>query len=75
MAVTSSKTTASKADETPEPAKVDTKAESKTEADEVVVDRRACVVKADFHVGQATPGSKVCSYHAMHYAADGSKRA
>jgi hypothetical protein len=32
-----------------------------------------CVVDADFHVGRAVNG-KVCSYHAMHYAADGSRR-
>lgn len=33
-----------------------------------------CVVDADFHVGRAVPGTKVCSYHTMHYAADGSRR-
>jgi hypothetical protein len=33
-----------------------------------------CVVRADFHVGNAIPGTKVCSYHTMHYAADGSRR-
>lgn len=32
-----------------------------------------CVVKLPFHVGRAVNG-KVCSYHAMHYAADGSRR-
>lgn len=32
-----------------------------------------CVVTADFHVGRAVNG-RVCSYHAMHYAADGSRR-
>ena len=32
-----------------------------------------CVVESDFHVGRAVNGL-VCSYHAMHYAADGSPR-
>lgn len=32
-----------------------------------------CVVKSDFHVGRAVNG-KVCSYHAMHYKADGTPR-
>lgn len=32
-----------------------------------------CVVKSDFHVGRAVNG-KVCSYHAMHYDADGNRR-
>lgn len=32
-----------------------------------------CVVKEDFHVGRAVNG-KVCSYHAMHYRADGTAR-
>jgi hypothetical protein len=35
---------------------------------------RECVVEADFHVGLATPGSVVCSYHAMHYDANGNRR-
>lgn len=34
---------------------------------------RECVVKADFHVGLAVNG-RVCSYHAMHYLADGTRR-
>lgn len=33
-----------------------------------------CVVESDYHVGRAIPGTKVCSYHTMHYAADGSRR-
>lgn len=39
--------------------------------------RRKCSVNEGegFHMGAATPGSKVCSYHAMHYSADGSLRA
>lgn len=32
-----------------------------------------CVVESDFHVGRAVNG-KVCSYHAMHYAANGTRR-
>jgi hypothetical protein len=36
--------------------------------------RRPCVVKADFHIGVATSGSKVCSYHAMHYDTNGKPR-
>lgn len=35
---------------------------------------RDCVVDAGFHVGRAVPGTVVCSYHTMHYAADGSRR-
>jgi hypothetical protein len=33
-----------------------------------------CVVDEDFHVGRAVPGTRVCSYHTMHYYNDGSKR-
>lgn len=33
-----------------------------------------CAVDAAFHVGRAVPGTRVCSYHTMHYAADGSRR-
>ena len=32
-----------------------------------------CVVDELFHVGRAVNG-KVCSYHAMHYASDGTRR-
>lgn len=32
-----------------------------------------CVVRADFHVGRAVNGN-VCSYHAMHYDAQGNRR-
>lgn len=39
------------------------------------IDRRECVVDADMHVGRAVPGSKVCSYHTMHYDNDGNRRA
>ena len=37
-------------------------------------DPRACVVDDVRHVGLAVPGTVVCSYHTMHYAADGSRR-
>lgn len=40
--------------------------------------RHECVVSVEEagygHLGLATPGSKVCSRHAMHYKADGTKR-
>ena len=38
--------------------------------------RPACLVNGGegFHVGRATPGSVVCSYHAMHYNTDGTPR-
>lgn len=38
--------------------------------------RPKCVVNGGegFHVGRATPGSAVCSYHAMHYNTDGRPR-
>lgn len=32
-----------------------------------------CVVDVHFHVGKAVNG-KVCSYHAMHYGPDGTRR-
>ena len=32
-----------------------------------------CVVESNFHVGRAVNG-RVCSYHAMHYKADGTAR-
>lgn len=32
-----------------------------------------CVVDSDMHVGRAVNG-KVCSYHAMHYDAEGRRR-
>jgi hypothetical protein len=32
-----------------------------------------CVVDEPFHVGRAVNGL-VCSYHAMHYASDGTRR-
>jgi hypothetical protein len=34
----------------------------------------SCVVDANFHVGNATPGSKVCSYHAAWYYPNGTRR-
>lgn len=43
---------------------------------EVQVPARApgdCVVDEPFHVGRAVNG-KVCSYHAMRYRADGTRR-
>ncbi len=33
--------------------------------------KTACVVPGDFHIGSAVPGTKVCSYHTMHYDNDG----
>jgi hypothetical protein len=42
--------------------------------DDVTAPRRPCVVKAEHHVGAAVPGSKVCSYHTMHYNNDGTRR-
>lgn len=44
------------------------------QARQAKIDARECVVETDFHVGRATPGSLVCSYHAMHYNTDGSRR-
>lgn len=37
------------------------------------IDAGQCVVEADFHMGRAVNGL-VCSYHAMHYLADGTRR-
>lgn len=37
------------------------------------VDAGECVVDSDFHIGRAVNGL-VCSYHAMHYLADGTPR-
>lgn len=36
--------------------------------------KRECVVPGDFHIGSAVPGTKVCSYHTMHYDNDGRRR-
>jgi hypothetical protein len=82
VAVTSKSYT--KAEDTPEPAKA-TSAKSSTDKDDAgepkltaAEEREAkageCVVDEDFHVGRAVPGTKVCSYHTMHYNNDGSKR-
>jgi hypothetical protein len=45
-----------------------------TAAEEREAKAGECVVDEDFHVGRAVPGTKVCSYHTMHYNNDGSKR-
>ena len=66
------KATVNKADDTTkEPVKAEVKSEVKPDDTPNVASD--CVVKSDFHVGRAVNG-KVCSYHAMHYDADGNRR-
>jgi hypothetical protein len=54
--------------------------QTKTAVEEKTADKPAkapgeCVVDdGTRHNGRATPGSNVCSAHAMHYKADGSRR-
>jgi len=56
------------------PSESDDTSKSKAAADPTVtVVQSDCVVKEDFHVGRAVNG-KVCSYHAMHYDAQGNRR-
>jgi hypothetical protein len=77
VAVTSKSYT--KVEDTPEPAKTSAKTTDDDEPKQTAAEQRAakageCVVDEDFHVGRAVPGTKVCSYHTMHYNNDGSKR-
>lgn len=79
MAVTSDKivktSPAPAPDPTPDPElTADGQPAPGTEPSVAMGGRRPCVAPGDFHVGYATPGSKVCSYHAMHYDSDGNRR-
>jgi hypothetical protein len=51
----------------------ESEAEKAAKAREKKIAAGQCVVDSDFHVGRAVNGL-VCSYHAMHYDANGNRR-
>ncbi len=71
MPVTS-KTTATAKGKDDEPT-VDPAAEQPVQPEAPARVESDCVVDSPFHVGRAVNG-KVCSYHALHYKADGTPR-
>lgn len=51
----------------------ESEADKAAKARQKKIDAGECVVDESFHVGRAVNGL-VCSYHAMHYLADGTLR-